>query len=343
MALALAAARCGMETCLLTPPPRPGGRFYALGRTAFDFLTEAMNAPPPVAAEVRNFFLHAGGKGNNLSAPDGETLCKIVAEDELLRQLRNAIKSAGVATHAWPGMEVAECQSLKERIVLRLPSGKELSAQLLAAADGARSPLARAMRVGAAASPFGQRAVSCLMQADLPDDTAGQWFAPRDVLALLPAGDGRFALIWSLPEEEAAAYEENAERLAEKARAKTGRDIAAVEGESPRGFVLSSVRRAARTAERTAFVGDAARVIHPLAGQGLNLGLADAALLLQCWKEHARTENALSAYAFRGRRRGAMLHAMTAMLNQGGRWLSPALALASLPPLAKQIVRQANR
>ena len=335
MALALALEN---EPLLLTAPWRAGGRRYALGRTALSFLRSL--GVSPKGAPARQFMLFAGQRRLTVSAEDAglEVLCEFIDEAELLNMLRRQL--AGGRTAEAAPQDIAECVMTADELRLCLRDGREFCTRLLVAADGAQSAVARATRVGAAVSSFSQMALTMSLSAPLAEDAAAQWFAPSEVLALLPAGGGIFSLVWSLP--TAAARDLAAQGAAATAAAaakRTGMALSPV-AEVVSAFPIWSLRRAVRAAQRTAFVGDAARVIHPLAGQGLNLGLADAALLAQCLRRHKSTAAALSAYT-RGGRRGEFLHLLTAMFN-GARIPPLALAGGQLSFLRRLAVNLAN-
>lgn len=340
VAAALALAR-ETPSVLFAPPAVSGGRYYAVNDASAAFLTKAAGEPPPECARVRRFLLCAGGKTRYLDAPENETLCRIVGEDALLQRLYDALQRRGTEMHSAAPVAV---RAAADGVYARLADGREFRAPLLVAADGAHSPTARMLNVGAAVSSFGQRALTARFAApELADDTAAQWFAHRDVLALLPVGGGEFALVWSLPESAARALESGGiSAVAAAVRARTGFAVSAADDSAPRGFALYSVRRAARVATKTAFVGDAARVIHPLAGQGLNVGLSDCALLLRCLRRFGDTDAAFAEYAASGGRRGAMLHDFTSFLNCFGGAAFPFFALAARPPFNRRAIRAAN-
>lgn len=337
MALALAAKDMGVE--IVSLPPRPQGRFYALSSAAVEFLTTATSQTLPTASEVRRFWLCAGGQRHVLPASDDEPLCRIIDEKTLLEWLSAALHHSGVRVHTG---EVAACHVLNDGMEVKTGDGQLIKARMLAAVDGSRSPTAKALGVGAAVSSFSQRALTGVFQVrDMDDETAGQWFERHDVLAFLPVGKGMFSLVWSLPAARARALAaQGPEAIAEAARARTGLSVEST-GEIV-DFPLSSLRRAVRIAQNTAFVGDSARVIHPLAGQGLNIALADAGLLIRCLQRRGMTTAALNDYAAGGQRRGAMWHLITAFFGIGGRAVSPLFAAATIPPIARLALRTAN-
>lgn len=344
MALALAASRHGgpAPAALMGGPPAPGGRFYALGETADRFLREEAGISMPQSAPARRFWLCAGGRRFALDAPaGGPPLCRIVSEDALLQSMEDALRASGVRREeSLP----SSCKADSQKISVQMEDGRALEADILACADGARSPTAGMLHVSAAVSPFGQRALTAMLEAPaLEEDAAAQWFARRDILALLPAGGGKFAMVWSLPEDRARDLEaQGIDSVAEAAMTRADLEIRAGADATARSFPLAAARRAARVMPRTAFVGDAARVIHPLAGQGLNIGLADAALLLKCLRQRDSIPAALAEYASRSAPRAAALHALTAALNKGGQWAAPLFAAASFPPFARIAARAAN-
>ena len=279
LALALAAARSGGRVLRLGKDSDSGGRHYALGLRARNFLKN-IGAEIPESAVVNRFWLFSGGRKAEVCAEESglDSLCNVVSETALLDSLRARAKK--IPNVVAESDSISGLQSDGDGATIRA-DGEKFRASLIAAADGSRSRLAELCGVGVCARAFGQAALSVVLRAPLPADVAAQWFGDGDILALLPVSDfgaGAYSLIWSLPEEAARRLAEgDAEEVAGAVARRTGLEGVEVLGGVGVGvFPLWSVRRAVRVSGRVVFVGDGARVIHPLAGQGLNLALRDA-------------------------------------------------------------------
>jgi 2-octaprenyl-6-methoxyphenol hydroxylase len=169
-------------------------------------------------------------------------------------------------------------------VTVTLADGGSVRGALLVAADGALSPLRRAAGIRTVEWRYPQTGIVCTVGHERPHlGIAVEHFLPAGPFAILPMTGDRSSIVWT--EREALAPRilalDAAEFHAELAR-RFGDFLGRLEVVGPRwSYPLSLMHAARYSAERLALVGDAAHVIHPIAGQGLNLGLRDVAVLAE--------------------------------------------------------------
>jgi len=180
-------------------------------------------------------------------------------------------------------------------VVVALEDGRKLHAPLLVAADGRNSATREAAGINVARWKYDHQAIVSVLRHERPHEhIAYEIFYPSGPFALLPMNDDsighRSAIVWSVPEEDAAGWLSLSDAdFAAEAQAAMGGFLGRIELLAPRSsFPLGFHHAAQITAERLALVGDSAHAIHPIAGQGLNLGFRDAAALAQVLVEGAR-------------------------------------------------------
>jgi 2-octaprenyl-3-methyl-6-methoxy-1,4-benzoquinol hydroxylase/2-octaprenylphenol hydroxylase len=294
-ATALALARAGFDTVLLEaraptpwqPQDEVDLRVVGLAPSSIALLDE-LGVWPSIRDARASAYAHmhvwdaASGAAIDFdAAAEGRRELGFIVENNLVQwTLWQALEVAGVrrlCPSAVRGFEARE-----DHVRLQLDDGETLSAALLVAADGSASPLRQLAGIGTRGRDYAQRAVVAHVHTERPhESTAWQRFLPDGPLALLPLADGRSSLVWSLPEEQAQrvlALDDAAFRdaLGVASDFRLGR----VTGTTPRASFPLKLQLAQRyQAERFVLLGDAAHAVHPLAGQGVNLGLRDVAEL----------------------------------------------------------------
>ena len=177
------------------------------------------------------------------------------------------------------------CESLQlrdEAAELTLAGGRTLRARLVVAADGMHSWARRAAGIAVEEKAYGQMGVVANFAcAGAHHNTAYQWFREDGVLAYLPLPGQRMSIVWSTPDARAAELvslpaDTLCARVAEAGKEVLGKlDLLS----APMQYPLARLHATRLAAPRIALIGDAGHVVHPLAGQGVNLGFGDAAVL----------------------------------------------------------------
>jgi ubiquinone biosynthesis UbiH/UbiF/VisC/COQ6 family hydroxylase len=304
---ALGLAQIGLRVSLLggTASPASGAadapwdvRVYAVNHVARALLSsvkvwEALHAERIAAVDAMDIRGDAAEHAGHLvfdsyGARVGE-LAWIVEDANLNQALDAALKFAsnvqlvqGRATHLRADAGSAQ---------VTLENGDTLKAALLIGADGAHSWVRHQCDIGMDYRSYNQRAIVTNFACEKPHrGVAYQWFtAEEGIIALLPLPGERVSLVWSAPEALAQRLlaeplEQVAERLGHYCAGVLGR-LTPLQPEAVKAFPLALIRPHAITAPRVALMGDAAHVVHPLAGHGMNLGFGDVAALLKLLAE----------------------------------------------------------
>ena len=227
--------------------------------------------------------------------PDDDEALGWMHENRHLHAALQARTEVGKNTWLLWKSRVASVDRGDHQVVVSLADGRKLCAPLLIAADGRNSRTREAAGINIARWKYDHEAIVSVLRHELPHDhVAYEIFYPTGPFALLPMTDDkeghRSAIVWSVPEDDAAGWLSLSDAdFAAEAQAAMGRFLGSISLLTPRStFPLGFHNAAQITAQRLALVGDAAHAIHPIAGQGLNLGFRDAAALAQVLVEGSR-------------------------------------------------------
>lgn len=163
-------------------------------------------------------------------------------------------------------------------------ASKQVSAGLVVGCDGARSQIREFAGIDVEAASYGQRGIVAVVATEKPhNEVARQRFLPGGPLALLPLATGESSIVWTCPEEQAATLMDMPDAQFEAAVTRASNGVLGdISLRSARAsFPLQRLHASSYCRAGVALAGDAAHVVHPLAGQGANLGLLDAAALVQ--------------------------------------------------------------
>lgn len=269
-------------------------RVYALNHVAHALLSsvkvwDALDATRIAAVDA--MVVHGdGGKHAGLLGFDAYGACAgalawIVEDRNLNAALDTALKFAS-KVRTVEGRATA-LHNDSEEATIALESGEILRASLVVGADGGQSWVRNQCDIGIDYRSYGQRGVVTNFECDKPHHgVAYQWFsATEGIIALLPLPGQRVSLVWSAPESLALTMmHETPTQIAARLQAFCGEKLGPlhpVQPEQVKAFPLALIRPHAIVAARVALIGDAAHVVHPLAGHGMNLGFADVAGLLE--------------------------------------------------------------
>lgn len=364
-ATALALGRQGLRVALIErqPPPLPAAawdaRIYAISPASQRFLERLGAWVRLDAARIQPVYrMDVAGDGEGSVRLDAYAagvshMATIVEGGRLQHALWQALVAEGsVALHCPATIATLERGDNYTR--LTLDDGTVLATELIVGADGAASRIREWAGLAAVMTPYGQSGVVANFACAQPHrGTALQWFFGGDILAWLPLPGNRVSMVWSTSTLQADELLALAPAdLAERVRAAGHGRLGVLQALTPAAaFPLRLIRVEAAVASGVALVGDASHGVHPLAGQGVNLGFGDAEVLADVLVRHRRAPGdlrVLQAYARRRAGPVARMQAVTHGLHHlfaepRAAWLRNAgMALVDrVPPLKAALVREA--
>jgi 2-octaprenyl-6-methoxyphenol hydroxylase len=232
-----------------------------------------------VADDESPLFLHYDHHQLGSAAPLGYVVENRVLRRALVERARSLPSLSFLAP-----LTVGSVETSALAAITALSDGRRVRSRLVAAADGQKSPTRRRAGIGAIEWRYRQTSVVTTVHHERPHGgIAVEHFLPAGPFAILPMSDNRSSIVWTEKEALAAQLVELPDvAFAAELTARFGDFLGAVELSGPRWSYPLGVMLADRyIARRLVLVGEAAHVIHPIAGQGLNLGIRDVAALAE--------------------------------------------------------------
>jgi ubiquinone biosynthesis UbiH/UbiF/VisC/COQ6 family hydroxylase len=297
---ALALKDSGLKLALVesvvptAPAPEWTSRVFAISPGSIEFLSESGAWQQFDAARI------APVRGMHIYGDDGKAKLDFDAHQSGLAELAVIAEARHMQHGLWQALQrqenlelfcPARCASLRlqfDAAVLRLEDGRELHAALIVGADGRESWVRSQAGMDAEPAPYRQMGVIANFETGLPHgDAAWEWFRGDGVLAFLPLPGQRISIVWTAFEERASELmalppDEFCRQVQEASHSALG-ELKLLS--KPAAFPLRLLHLEHLVKSRVALIGDAAHNVHPLAGQGVNLGFQDARELAKVLKD----------------------------------------------------------
>ena len=295
LAFACAASRLGgvdvtvverSAAAIITPKASFDHRVYALSPASLDFLAGIGALPDPVrASRVRAMQVWGDDASSNshLDLAQGQPIATIVEHAALMCALEGAV-SRNDSIRVLRGAAPKAMRADGNHRALELADGSTLRADLLIGADGSRSQIREWAGIAVETKDYESDGIVANFQVESAHgDVARQWFARDSVLAYLPLPQQQISIVWSVTKKKSAALKAFTDEQFCAAVAEAGHHaLGKLTLASPIArFPLARVIAHHCCELGLALMGDAAHAIHPLAGQGVNLGFADARTLVE--------------------------------------------------------------